>query len=185
MLLIASLLFGTAARNSIWLNDATIWNDVIRNNPGNARGYIGLGDYYLQIRSYEEALGWYRKALAAAPTGPSAADACNNIGVYYMRSSVNDLAERYFDLALSMNSSYEKAYFNKSHLYSLRGDHARAIAALTKALTIDPSYAKAYAARGRSFLDAGRRDAAADDFRRACELGFEEACGIVQASGGQ
>lgn len=181
MLLIVSLLFASFARNSIWRNDASIWNDVIQKNPGNARGYVGLGDYYFVVGEYEKAYAWYRKAIAAAPASPSATDACNNIGVYYMQLGVNDTAEQYFDRALALNPSYEKAYFNKGSLYALKQDHARAIEAHTKALAINPFYARAYSARGRSFLETGRSDRAAADFGRACELGFEEACRIAQA----
>jgi tetratricopeptide (TPR) repeat protein len=62
------------------------------------------------------------------------------------------------------------AYANRGLAYSVKGDHARAMADLDKAIELDPNMARAFFTRGNVFSAKGDYDHAIADFDKAVSL---------------
>jgi protein O-mannosyl-transferase len=74
-LLLASLVLavhaaGTHARNRVWISEASLWADVARTSPGNARGLMNLALTNMRQARYVEARALLDSAARLAPTYP-------------------------------------------------------------------------------------------------------------------
>lgn len=61
---------GTHARNRVWTNEATLWADVVRTSPGNARGLMNFALTAMHAARYSEARGLLDSASRLAPNYP-------------------------------------------------------------------------------------------------------------------
>ena len=62
-------------------------------------------------------------------------------------------------------------YFDRAYDKAKRGDYYGAIADYTKAIEINPQYAKAYVNRGRSYYFLNNKWDACEDFKKAVSIG--------------
>lgn len=58
---------GTHLRNRVWATDATLWADVVRQSPGNARGLMNFGLTAMRDGRYVEARALFDSASRLAP----------------------------------------------------------------------------------------------------------------------
>jgi len=70
---------------------------------------------------------------------------------------------------------YAVAYLNRGFSKGNLEDYSGAIADFTKAIELDPEYGDAYCNRGIAKEKAGLPYCS--DYKKACELGYEDACG--------
>lgn len=81
----------------------------------------------------------------------------------------------YFNKALALNPGHKGAHFSKGVSYGQLGHYQRALDAIDRAIALEPGNGHFYYGRGRVQLLAGRKDQAMLDFRKAAELGDEDA----------
>jgi tetratricopeptide (TPR) repeat protein len=106
-----------------------------------------LGEYSSELvpPSYEQALGYYRAALAIRPDSP---------GVYrrigYMLATLGDdegaIAE--YDRALELNPRYAVVFAYRANIWINKSDYDRSIADCTEAIRLNPNDSYAYRTRG-------------------------------------
>jgi tetratricopeptide (TPR) repeat protein len=87
----------------------------------------------------------------------------------------NKAAVGYFGKAIHLDPGHSGAYFSRGVSYGQLGMYSQGIASINRALEIEPRNGLYYYGRARVFLLSGDRDKALQDFRRAADLGDEDA----------
>ena len=73
------------------------------------------------------------------------------------------------------------AYSNRGlDYYDNKGQYDKAIEDYNRAIALDPNYASAYFNRGLAYEMLGNKSMAISDYRKACDLGFEDGCENLQ-----
>jgi tetratricopeptide (TPR) repeat protein len=57
----------TYARNRVWGDEVTLWQDVVKKSPRKARGDNNLGNAYRSLGNFDEAIKQYQFALQLDP----------------------------------------------------------------------------------------------------------------------
>jgi tetratricopeptide (TPR) repeat protein len=164
----------TVARNTVWQNEVSLWENVVRNGPEKARGYNGLGLAYQHASRYDKAIENYGKAIALAQ---DYAAPYVNRGVLQGQAGLFDKAIEDFNHAVAINPAFAEAYSDRGIVYALSGRYDRAVDDFNKALALNQNLAEAYFNRGKLYLKKGQKELATADFQQACNSGYENACG--------
>jgi tetratricopeptide (TPR) repeat protein len=157
----------TYARNSVWKDDLTLWNDTIRKSPHKARPYAGRGNAYGQKGDLDRAILDYNKAIE---NRPNYIEAYSNRGSAYAQKGDFGRALLDFSKAIEGKPDYAEAYSNRGSVYAQKGDLDRAILDYSKVLEINPYSAEAYNGRGSAYARKGDLDRAILDCTRAIEI---------------
>ena len=64
--------------------------------------------------------------------------------------------------------------------YAMTGQYDKALEDYNRAIESNRDYSVAYYNRGRLFLNTGNKKLALTDFQKACTLGYENACHVLQ-----
>jgi tetratricopeptide (TPR) repeat protein len=133
-------------------------------------------------------LGWLQPLAAAenttsktAPSGSTKAAEAKNSDYWFRKGALcatygNDKAAiHFFQKAISVNPRHGRAYFSQGVSYGQLGQHVKALAAIDQAIALDSHNGLFYYGRGRVHLMSGEPDLALTDFRKAAELGDEDA----------
>lgn len=84
-------------------------------------------------------------------------------------------AVRYFKKAIEFDQKSSQAYFNLGISHGEIGQYQEAISSIDKAIEMDPGKGLYYYGRGRVCLLSGDKVKAMEDFKRAAELGNQDA----------
>ena len=123
----------------------------------------GLGDAYLNLGQYTQAIDTYQKGLQVADSDtktdsakkkPAVAKMLTNEGNAYLKLRKNDEAIAAYTKAASLDPNPGTAYFNICAAMYNTGNVDGALAACDKAIAADPNKADAYFIKG-SILIAG------------------------------
>jgi predicted TPR repeat methyltransferase len=136
---------------------------IIALSPDNADAHNNLGNVLEGLGRGMEAEACYRKAIALYPDhGP----AHNNLGVVLMaRNQAGDAVEAYRRATALVPDSAEFRY-NMGNALRISGDLNEAISAYGEAVDLAPNYAVAWQGLARTYLQANRREEAADMFEK-------------------
>jgi tetratricopeptide (TPR) repeat protein len=199
--LIIAALFGlTYVRNAVWFERFTLWEDVVKKSPNNARGYNNLGTGYLGINDPDKAIKMFDKAISLQPYFMSAylnrgvayfkkedydqalkdffkADSLQKnyltyigIGKVYFAKGELKLGLKNFILALFMKPDSEKALSGVAFYYAKTGDYKEAFRLYGRALELNPSNPDIYLNRGKVYMVRKEYAKAASDFAAAVRL---------------
>jgi len=139
--LILLVLASTVARNSIWLNDVTLYEETIRQNPRKSRAYNNLGRaYYLQGRQ-EDAKHMLERALQH---GPGNAEAMNNLAVVHLDLKAYDKAIAYALRALQIQPGSADAHNTLGEVYMKLDEFDKALSHFRVSLSLGPSKPERY-----------------------------------------
>lgn len=89
-------------------------------------------------------------------------------------------AEKMFNFALERDQNYIPAYMGKSLLYSKQGNRVKAVEEYDKIIAIEPGNSDAYVSKGLLYLNMSKRDLAAKNFTKACEMGNKSGCIFIK-----
>jgi tetratricopeptide (TPR) repeat protein len=92
-------------------------------------------------------------------------------------------AVQYFQKAISMDPNFSKAYFSQGISYGQLDQYPKAIAQINMALKLEPQNGMYYYGRGRVYLLWGDKAKAMEDFKKAAELGDEDALNYLDYIG--
>ena len=113
-----------------------------------------LGLTYYGMQDYPKAIERYQKALEL---GPKRTDVRNNLGLVYLAQMDYSRALAEFNLCIK-DLKYPKKHLplnNIGLVYLEMGQPKQALAALTRATEVEPSYAKSYELIGQVYLSQG------------------------------
>ncbi|MBI4690681.1 MAG: tetratricopeptide repeat protein, partial [Nitrospirae bacterium] len=101
-------------RNTVWKNNITLWEDVVKKTPYKARPYNELGLAYMDKGNPLEAISYFEKALAIKS---DLALVHSNIGNAFDELNYTDLAIIEYKKAIEINPDFETAHYNLGRAY--------------------------------------------------------------------
>ncbi|HSO60312.1 MAG TPA: tetratricopeptide repeat protein [Desulfobacterales bacterium] len=104
-----------------------------------------------------DAEGWFRKGALVATYGN------------------NKAAVGYFTKAIALDPNHDGAWFSRGVSYGQLGLYPQAVEGINRAIAMEPQNGLYYYGRARVLLLSGDREKARDDFRKAADLGDEDA----------
>jgi tetratricopeptide (TPR) repeat protein len=166
-LIVIILSIATYARNAVWMDKVTLWEDVASKSPGNARANNNLGASYYEKSMPDRAIEYLSIAIRLKP---DYVDAYNNIGIAYYEKGLNDLAKKQFISALGFAPNDAGAFNNLSIVYASEGLYDQATEYAQRALKLNPDYAEAHNSLGVAYGSKEMYDQALEQFRLALKL---------------
>ena len=121
------------------------------------------------------------KAAAKGPKRPAAAAESKDPNYWFQKGALcatygnNPAAIRYCGKAMALDPRHSGAIFSQGVSYGQLGDYSKALAGIDQAITMEPQNGLYFYGRGRTHLLAGEKDKAMQDFRKAADLGDEDA----------
>jgi tetratricopeptide (TPR) repeat protein len=169
VVVLVSALFGywTYDRNLVYQDGFTLWNDILKKSPDNARAYNNLGTLVEKRDGMAAAVDYFRKAVEL---DPEFAEALNNLGRARFEQEQYPEALALFKRSLRARPRYVEALRNKGSTEMLLGRIPDAIEAFRTVLAIEPDDAKAEKELGTALISLGRIDDAERHFVRAVEI---------------
>ncbi len=164
----------TYARNPVWKDELTLWNDAAQKSPKKARPYNNRGNAYKNQGNIQMAFSDFDKALAI---DPDEADIYYNRGITYKEQGNIQQAISDFTRAIAINPRYTDAYYNRGTIYKDQGNIQQAFSDYTMAVEINPNDAQAHNNRGAIYGKQGNARQAFSDFNKALAIdpGYGEA----------
>ncbi len=136
-------------------------------HDGGLREYINAGDGLQQNKKYDEALSFYRKALAVDPDYSKAHAAMAHA---YSEMGRWDEARGHYEAAIASDPRNSFAYTNLGMFYDKRGDLDRAEALFNKAIEVKPNNPQAHNNLGMIYGKKGQMDKAREHFEISLKL---------------
>ena len=146
---------GTYSRNIIWKDSQTLWEDVIKKFPYNARAYNNLGVVFKNRKEYDKAIEQFEKTLMA---NRNYSAAYYNLGdIQYMLGNKEN-AINYFKKALELKIGgrlHMDTITSLGIAYSETGDNDNAVKTFKEAVGLLPSSVIPYNNLGRQYIKMG------------------------------
>jgi protein O-mannosyl-transferase len=165
----ACMIYGmlTYARNAVWRDELTLWNDTVQKSPMKARPYYCRARVYMKARAFGPALEDCRSALRIDPKN---VPALNNRGaVYSMLGKHKEAIEDYTKL-LALNPDFKTAYFNRGKSYFLLGQYAWALEDMNTYLAYDALDEEGYLYRAKIHIKLLAYDEARADLMKGLRI---------------
>ncbi len=157
----------TFARCSVWKNDLTLWNDVIRQYDKIGEAYYNRGVFFMNEKRNEEAIKDFNKAIELKP---GSASAYNNRGIVYANEKRFNEAIADFNKAVELNPKNAIAYNNRGNYFKNANRNKEAISDFNMAIKLNPDFSEPYNNRGSVYITERRLDEALNDFNKSIEL---------------
>ena len=187
---LAGLAVLTVARNRVWHDEIALWTDVTRNDARFSLPHLNLGLALANAGRAAEAEEAYRAALDAEGSETTRRDATINLGHLELQQGALDAADELFSRANAV-APHASAYYGLGAVARARAraqlrdgneaqalqDFARAEAALTAALAINPRHYQSHFLLASVRYQTGDLDGALAHYRRVVALAGDTATG--------
>ena len=110
-----------------------------------AQVYASIADTYMRQDKFEQAMEFFKKALACNPGDPAIPF---NIGEIMLNAGNGTEAVKYYNIAIQIKPQWAKAYMKLGYAYLNQGDTASAVTNLKKFLELAPDDPEAGAVQG-------------------------------------
>jgi tetratricopeptide (TPR) repeat protein len=167
VVIVITLTVVTYARNNVWKDPVTLWEDVVSKSPKKARGNFNLGIAYKSKGLIDKAIEQYRIAIKVKPDYP---DAHNNLGNAYQSKGLIDKAIEHHRIAIRVRPDYPVARINLGNAYQSKGLIDKAIEQYRTAIGIRPDYPDVHNNIGVAFQSQGLIDKAIDHYLIAIKV---------------
>ena len=167
LILVFALASATYARNTLWADKVSLWEDVVRKNPNSPKVYNNLGIAYFEKGHYEKAIGMYQQAISLSPGNFFA---YSNLGVAYAVTGRTDMAIESFSRAIALDPNSGVVHSNLGHALRKQGRFIEAVEVYLKAVILNPYSGTAFYGLGSAYAALGRLEDAFAAFRRSIEL---------------
>jgi len=150
--------------------------NILKNSedPNLTTALYNRGLARLAKRTYQQAIEDF---TATIEMNPNDAHAYIHRGHALAKEKKLDAAIADFTAALTINPNNVEAYYSLGMIHFQKSDYDRTAEVLSRAIAHNPRFARAYNGRGQAYLKAGKVQAAAFDFQKACDMG--EQCGCI------
>ena len=167
VLTVLGLSLSAYARNMVWQNGITLWEDVVRKSPNKSRVHYGLGSKYYELGRYDDATHEYREAIRLYP-GHVAAH--NELGSIHIKQGRFDDAIQEYQTALKLDPNSAEAHINLGVAYKKQYRFDEAIREYQVALKLKPDEAMARNNLGALYQEQGKYDDAIREYRAAINI---------------
>jgi tetratricopeptide (TPR) repeat protein len=161
------LVSGAYARNLVWKDEISLWQDVVQKSPRKARPHNNLGYAYYQNIQADKAIEQYEIAI---DLNPDYHLAYNNLGVVYEARGLIDERIEAYRAALRIDPEFAQAHINIGRAYLDKGQFDKAIYHLNAAIKLKPYNAQAHSAISKVYEKKGLIEMA-ERHRRLAERG--------------
>jgi len=135
------------------------------------------------VLAQEKAMPKSQTAKKTVKPGKKDADFWFNKGALLSTYGNNKAAVQYFQKAIALDPNFSRAYFSQGVSYGQLDQYRKAIAQINMALKQEPQNGMYYYGRGRVYLIWGDKTKAMDDFKKAADLGDEDALNYLEYIG--
>ena len=131
------LIFGmlTIKEGNIWLNEKSLWEDVVKKSPHKARPHLNLGMAYKNAGYLERAIEEFKESFRV---DPKYAKGRSNLGVAYFEKGLIDKGLEEIKAALAVDPNLPEAHNNLGIIYTAKKEYEKAINAYKTAVAINP-----------------------------------------------
>ena len=143
------------------------YSKLIREHPGDARGYLGRGRACRLVNDDEGAMADFDMAIEL---NPKLDTAYTNRGTLMMRMGYYDRAIADYAKVIALNDRNAMAYYNRASAYDCNGQDDKALADYHKAVELAPDIARIYNNLGFLLETRGEHDQAIANYTKAIEL---------------
>ncbi|MBI4949939.1 MAG: tetratricopeptide repeat protein [Deltaproteobacteria bacterium] len=147
----------TYMRNSLWSDEAAIFEDAARKSPGKERVHYNLAWAYQRKGENDRAIAHYKETIRLKPDKDKAH---YNLAVLYQTTGDNAGALEHFKEVVRLSPNNAVARYNMAAIYHDMGDDPGAIESYSEAIRINPGYGDAHFNIAWLYKEAG-------DFKRA------------------
>jgi tetratricopeptide (TPR) repeat protein len=147
------------------------FNQTIKIKPIDYSAYYNRGLARFEQEDYEEAIADFNQALQQIPTPQekTLATVYNDRGLTHFQLRNISAAIADFSLAIRLNGSDARAYYNRGCICHRQGDYVGAIRDFTLSIQRSPNRAEAYVNRGIARYQLGYQQAAFEDLQKGAE----------------
>jgi tetratricopeptide (TPR) repeat protein len=128
---------------------------------------FALGDSFHEEEEWDEAVGYYRAALAVRP---EAVAVHRNLGIALQDKGDLDEAIREYRAAIALDPKYAKSHYSLGNALKEKKHLDEAIRAYRTAIELDPKYVAAHNNLGNALKAKGQLDEAIREYRAAIAL---------------
>lgn len=171
---------GTRARNRVWASEATLWADVVRTSPGNARGLMNYALTAMRQARYVEARALLDSAARLAPSYPLI---FVNMGIAADAQGDTTTAAASFLRALALEPGSVDAHRYYARWLAAHGRSSEALAHYARAIASRPRDVSARHERLLLLVAGGARDEALADARAILALDHDDRVARAIAAG--
>jgi protein O-mannosyl-transferase len=154
-------------QSSIYVEEASLWQDTLAKNPKCWMAYCNLGVSFAAQGRLDEAIQQYERALDLEPDFP---EAHSNLANELAAQGKRDEAIAHYERALQLEPRYLDAHNNLAVQLARQGRLAEAIPHWERALQIKPDYTEAEYNLGRALAQQGKTAEAIHHFEQALRL---------------
>jgi protein O-mannosyl-transferase len=167
ILMVIGLSLAAYARNMIWQDEVTLWEDVVQKSPHKARPHYNLGVAYQGQGRLDDAVREYQ---AAIKLNPHEVTPHYNLGMAYRTQGRLDDAVREYQAAIKLKPNYPEIYYNLGQAYLDQGRLDDAVREYQSAVKLRPNYADAHNNLGVAYQNQRRLDEAIKEYQAAINL---------------
>jgi Flp pilus assembly protein TadD len=172
LILVLALASATYARNALWKDKISLWEDVVSKNPNSPKVYNNLGIAYYEKGLYDKAIEVYRRSISLSPDNFFA---YSNLGVAYAVIGRIDLAIENLTRAISLEPQNGVAHANLARAHRRLGQYEKAVENYRQAVALAPYNEMAFYGLGSTYMILGEFDNALAAFTRFVELSPQNA----------
>ncbi len=152
------------------------WENADMTPSNMSKTYSGRGDVYIALGDNVRAREDFKKAKDIFVMPPMDVDGVLRMADIYAKKGAFKHALEEYDMILDWDPENIRALNDRANSYSRTKRFPEAIRDLTRVIAIEPGYVLAYHNRGIAYAWSGNRAKAAEDFKKACDMGFQNAC---------
>lgn len=109
---------------------------ILKERPDNAGAYAEVGDIYFDQRKFNDAIVYYKKAIALDQND---IDSYNDLGLAYHYIDRSDEGLKYVEEGIKRSPLYQRIWLTKGFILAVRGNIAEARIAWEKVYNMDPN----------------------------------------------
>lgn len=160
--IIAALGAATYARNMVWSDTLTLWEDVVRKSPWSSLGHMNLGVEYYSRKMTDKAILEFKEAIRLTPANSMVRK--NLASLYFDIGRCDDAQAEYMGaLPYEQDKSYIHYQLGLARLEC--GKISEAMQDFHKALEYKQEYFEVYWGLGEGYLRAGQLSESVKYFR--------------------
>jgi tetratricopeptide (TPR) repeat protein len=168
VLILMALSSATYARNYVWEDDLSLWQDAVEKSTNKARPHNNLGTVYLADGKIEAALEQFKLTLKLEPEHT---EAHINLGGIYKAKGMMGEAIEHYRAALKSDPYSAETYIILGSAYLERGDADKAVEHFETALRLNPkNLAIAHNNLGAAYQSKDLFEKAVEHYRLAADL---------------
>lgn len=167
--LILPVLAGSAtyARNAVWQDTVTLWEDAVGKSPSRARCHGFLALAYMERGDYGRAVAEYQKAIELDPLDSWAR---SNLGTAYLKTGRAAEAITEYRRAATLKPEFFEPRFNLAGVYFKLGRLDEAVVRYKEAFRLEPWNSEVLFQIAKTYFKRGDFDLACNAFRQTLSL---------------